>query len=72
MYVSITEKKLIMNIEEGNGAFSYGTKEALNTFVDLCLDKDVKNHSDGALALKTVRILEAMYKSIENKNLQKI
>ena len=59
-------------IEEGDGAFSYGTKEALNTFVDLCLNKDVKNHSDGALALKTVRILEAMYKSIESKKLQKI
>ena len=48
------------------------TKEALNTFVDLCLNKDVKNHSDGALALKTVRILEAMYKSIESKELQQI
>ena len=60
------------DIEEGSGTFSYGTKEALNTFVDLCLDKDVKNHSDGELAVKTVRILEAMYKSIENKNLQKI
>ena len=59
-------------IEEGDGAFSYGTKEALNTFVDLCLNKDVKNHSDGALALKTVRILEAMYKSIESKKLQQI
>ena len=52
--------------------FSYGTKEALNTFVDLCLNKDVKNHSDGALALKTVKILEAMYKSIESKKLQQI
>ena len=59
-------------IEEGDGTFSYGTKEALNTFVDLCLNKDVKNHSDGALALKTVRILEAMYKSIESKKLQQI
>ena len=65
-------EKINYDIEEGSGTFSYGTKEALNTFVDLCLGKDVKNHSDGELAVKTVRILEAMYKSIENKNLQKI
>ena len=69
--IRLKKVKELWLIVQGDGAFSYGTKEALNTFVDLCLNKDVKNHSDGALALKTVRILEAMYKSIESKKLQK-
>ena len=59
-------------IKEGDGAYSYGTKEALNTFVDICLNKNVPNHSNGELALKTVKILEAMYKSLKSEKLERI
>ena len=33
-------------IRKGDGAYSYDTKDALNTFIDICLGKNVKNHSN--------------------------
>ena len=59
-------------IKEGDGAYAYGTKEALNTFVDICLNKNVTNHSNGDLALKTVKILEALAKSMKREKLDRI
>ena len=59
-------------IGKGDGAYSYGTKDALNTFIDICLGKNVKNHSNGEIGLKTIKVLEGMYKSLKTKKLQKI
>ena len=73
LFVRLNDENIIEHkIKEGDGAYSYGTKEALNTFVDICLNKNVTNHSNGELALKTVKILEAMYKSLKSEKLERI
>ena len=73
LFVRLNNGNIIEHkIKEGDGTYSYGTKEALNTFVDICLNKNVKNHSNGELALKTVKILESMYKSLKSEKLEKI
>jgi len=73
LFVRLNDGNIIEHkIKEGDGAYSYGTKEALNTFVDICLNKNVTNHSNAELALKTVKILEAMYKSLKSEKLERI
>ena len=73
LFVRLNDGSIIEHkIKEADGTYSYGTKDALNTFIDICLNKIVENHSDGDLALKTVRVLEAMYKSLKSKKLEQI
>ena len=55
-------------IAEGDGTMSYGTKAPLDTFVDICLGKKVENHANGEVSLKTVKVLDAVYRSMKSEN----
>ena len=51
---------------------AYGTKAPIDTFVDICLGKKVLNHSDGKIGLKTIKVLDAIYRSISSEKVEKI
>ena len=59
-------------IKEGDGTMAYGTKAPIDTFVDICLGKKVLNHSDGKIGLKTIKVLDAIYRSISSEKVEKI
>lgn len=52
----------------GEGYGSYSTQESVNRFIELCLGNKVRNCGDHIVGLKTVQVLEAMYKSISTGN----
>ena len=39
---------------------------------DICLNKDVENHGNGEIGLKTVKVLDAVYRSMKNEKMEKI
>ncbi len=51
----------------GEGAMAYSTKEPLNRFVDICLGEEVINDGDGTVGRRTIEVLEAMYRSAEQR-----
>ena len=55
-------------IAEGDGTMSYGTKAPLDTFVVICWGKKVDNHADGDVSVKTVKVLDAIYRSMKSEN----
>ena len=59
-------------IKEGHGTTANSTKVTHDTYVDLCLNKDVENHANADIGLKTVKILDAIYRSMKNEKVEKI
>ena len=59
-------------IKEGGGTMAYTTEIPLNTFVDICLNKDVVNHGNAEIGLKTVKVLDAIYRSMKSEKVEKI
>ena len=59
-------------IKEGGGTMSYSTEAPINTFVDICLNKQFTNHADSEIGLKTVKVLDAVYRSIKSERVEKV
>ena len=59
-------------IKEGDGTMAYSTKAPLDTFVDICLSKEVDNHANADIGLKTVKVLDAIYRSMKSEKVEKI
>ena len=59
-------------IKEGDGTMAYSTEAPLNTFVDICLNKKVENHANAEIGLKTVKVLDAIYRSMKSERVEKI
>ena len=59
-------------IKEGDGTMSYSTKAPIEAFVDICLGKKVINHGNAEIGLKTIKILEAIYRSMGSEKVEKI
>ena len=59
-------------IKEGDGTMAYTTENPLNTFVDICLNKQVENHANAEIGLKTVKILDAIYRSMKSEKMESI
>ena len=65
-------KEINDKIQEGDGTMAYSTENPLNTFVDICLNKDVENHGNIEIGLKTVKVLDAVYRSMKSEKMEKI
>ena len=65
-------KEISDEIGEGDGTTSYGTKASLDVFVDICLGKEVENHANAEIGLKTVKVLDAVYRSMKSENSEKV
>ena len=59
-------------IKEGQGTMAYSTETPINTFVDLCLNKSYINHANAEVGLKTVKTLDAIYRSIKSEQVEKV
>ena len=59
-------------IKEGGGTMSYSTEAPINTFVDICLNKQFTNHADSEIGLKTVKVLDAVYRSIKSERVEEV
>ena len=59
-------------ISEGEGTMSYSTETPINTFVDICLNKNYKNHANSEIGLKTVKVLDAIYRSMKTESVEKV
>ena len=66
------QEQITEEISEGEGTMAYGTTRPLNAFVDICLNKNVANHSNSEIGLKTVKVLDAIYRSIKSEQVEKI
>ena len=44
----------------------------IGAFVDICLGKKVINHGNAEIGLKTIKVLEAIYRSMESEKVEKI
>lgn len=53
-----------MPVQPGDGAYS--TDNALNSFVDLCLGGNSKNHAPGDVGARSIELLEALYNSAQS------
>ena len=59
-------------ISEGEGTMSYSTETPINTFVDICLNKNYQNHANSEIGLKTVKVLDAIYRSMKTESVEKV
>ena len=59
-------------IKEGQGTMAYSTESPLNTFVDICLNKNYINHANSDIGLKTVKVLDAVYRSIKSEKVEQV
>ena len=59
-------------IKEGQGTMAYSTETPINTFVDICLNKNFTNHANSEIGLKTVKVLDAVYRSIKSEEVEKV
>ena len=59
-------------IKEGQGTMAYSTETPINTFVDICLNKSYINHANSEVGLKTVKVLDAVYRSIKSERVEKV
>ena len=41
-------------------------------FVDICLNKNFTNHANSEIGLKTVKVLDAVYRSIKSEEVEKV
>jgi len=62
--------EIIDEIKEGQGTMAYSTETPINTFVDICLNKDIVNHANSEIGLKTVKVLDAIYRSIKSEKVE--
>jgi len=53
----------IHDFKPGEGAMAYSTEEPINRFVDLCLGRKIVNDGDASVGLRSVEVLDAMYRS---------
>lgn len=60
------------HINEGEGTMAYGTKTPIDVFVDICLGKNVLNHGNAEIGLKTIKTLDAIYRSIKSEKVEKV
>ena len=51
---------------------AYSTKQPLDTFIDICLNKNVENHGQAEIVLKTVKVLDAIYRSMKSELVEKV
>ena len=59
-------------IKEGQGTMAYSTESPINTFVDICLNKNFINHANSDIGLKTVKVLDAVYRSIKSEKVEQV
>ena len=59
-------------IKEGQGTMAYSTETPINTFVDICLNKNFINHANSEIGLKTVKVLDAVYRSVKSETVEKV
>ena len=59
-------------IKEGQGTMAYSTESPINTFVDICLNKNYINHANSDIGLKTVKVLDAVYRSIKSEKVEQV
>ena len=63
---------IVYEIGEGQGTMAYSTEAPLNTFVDICLNKSSENHANAEIGLKTVKVLDAIYRSIKSEKVEEV
>ena len=63
-------QKIKDEIKEGQGTMAYSTENPINTFVDICLNKNPINHANSEIGLKTVKVLDAVYRSIKSEKVE--
>ena len=64
--------EIIDEIREGQGTMAYSTETPINTFVDICLNKETVNHANSEIGLKTVKVLDAVYRSIKSEKVESV
>jgi predicted dehydrogenase len=57
------QRDTIHPMEHGEGFGAYSTEESVNRFIKLCQGVKVRNCGDQIVGLKTVQVLDALYKS---------
>ena len=60
------KKDIFVQIEKNGGFGSYSTQESMNRFIDICGGKSQRNCGNHEVGLKTVQVLEALYKSAKS------
>jgi predicted dehydrogenase len=60
----------IVPLQPGDGG--YACEEPLNTLVDLCLGRPVRNRSPGLVGMRAVEVLDAMYRSAESGRMETV
>ncbi len=55
-----------VQIEKNGGFGSYSTQESMNRFIDICRGESRRNCGNHEVGLKTVQVLEALYKSAKS------
>ncbi len=58
------------NPKPGSGTMSYSTEDPINTLVDICLNREYVNHSDVNINLKVIKVLDALYRSINSEKVE--
>ena len=48
----------------------YTTEKPWNIFVDICLNKQVENHANAKIVLKTLKVLDAIYRSMKSEKME--
>ena len=59
------KEDIFVQIEKNGGFGSYSTQESMNRFIDICRGK-WRNCGNHEVGLKTVQVLEALYKSAKS------
>ena len=57
---------IFVQIEKNGGFCSYYTQESMNRFIDICRGESRRNCGNHKVGLKTVQVLEALYKSAKS------
>ena len=57
---------IFVQIEKNGGFGSYSTQESMNRFIDICRGESRRNCGNHEVGLKTVQVLEALYKSAKS------
>jgi len=57
---------IFVQIEKNGGFCSYSTQESMNRFIDICRGESRRNCGNHKVGLKTVPVLEALYKSAKS------
>ncbi|MGB0140166.1 MAG: gfo/Idh/MocA family oxidoreductase, partial [bacterium] len=60
------KEDVFVQIEKNGGFGSYSTQESMNRFIDICRGESRRNCGNHEVGLKTVQVLEALYKSAKS------